>query len=87
MTTEEMLKKEANKAVLQLVAGESGKVTVVESGDGDPYKTLTVGLDQTFLDSLHNISQPVRSPFPDLRQYDSENQLIISHLTPVLSQI
>ena len=49
-----LLKKEANKAVLQLVAGESGKVTVVESGDGDPYKTLTVGLDQTFLDSIPN---------------------------------
>jgi len=47
-----LLKKEANKAVLQLVTGESGKVTIVESGDGNPYKTLTVGLDQTFLDSI-----------------------------------
>ena len=47
-----LLKKEANKAVLELVVGESGKVTVVESGDGDPYKTLTIGLDQAFIDSI-----------------------------------
>jgi hypothetical protein len=47
-----LLKKEANKAVLELVVGESNKVTIVESGDGDPYKTLTIGLHQTFLDSI-----------------------------------
>ena len=49
-----LLKKEGNTAVLELVVGESGKVTVVESGDGDPYKTLTVGLDSTFVDSIPN---------------------------------
>ena len=35
-----------------LPAGVSGQITVVESGDGDPYKTLTIGLDQAFIDSI-----------------------------------
>ena len=47
-----LLKKENNQAKLVTVAGETNKITVVETDLGDPNKTLTIGLHQTFLDSI-----------------------------------
>ncbi len=47
-----LLKKENNQAKLVTVAGETNKITIVETDPGDPNKTLTIGLHQTFLDSL-----------------------------------